>query len=202
MSETWTSRLRIAVLLTYPTQLLDMAGIDLFGMASKEYMSNLPGPMTHMGIDVQIFYIGSAEANGVNEGSEDPPNATLRRLTADAEINAAQSISSASVQPGEVDILMIPGPPPSQKLDEEVLDFVRKHARHGTTILVICTGCFIAAQAGILDKRKASAPRALVPQLRKDFARVQWDDERRFVKDTNMLEGVSEGELWTSGISL
>lgn len=187
------------MLLTYPSQLLDMAGIDLFGMMSKEYMESLPGPMAKMGIDIEISYVGRVKDSVTTDDAADAKDISLCRLTADAKLKAEHSVTSTAVQPGMIDILMIPGPPPSEELSEETLDFVRKHARHGTTILVICTGCYVAAKAGILDNRKSSAPRALVPELRKSFPLVKWDDERRFVKDTIATGGKFKNELWTSG---
>ncbi|KAK3717444.1 hypothetical protein LTR37_005834 [Vermiconidia calcicola] len=234
MPKSSPSGLRIAVLLTFETQVLDMAGIDLFGMLSKEYMENLPGQLSALGLDVQIYYIGKDGSEALPDASKeqpdvkaDPPNPAtipvevtnsttastpvlrqvqaeqtnnnLRGLTAQAYIKAEYSVTSPSVQPGQLDIVMIPGPEPGQQQSKQTLDFVRQHAKYGTTILVVCTGCYVAAQAGILDGRKASAPRALLPQLRKEFSLVKWDDQRRFVKDSSTVSGQSEGELWTSG---
>ncbi len=237
MSKSSPSGLRIAVLLTFGAQMLDMAGIDLLGMLSKEYMENLPGPLSALGLDVQIYYIGKDGNQAFSDTSKEQPhteadspnsatipaevtdsttasrpvpqqeraeqiNNNLRGLTAQAYIKAEYSVTSPSVQPGQLDIVMIPGPPPGQQQSKQTLDFVRRHGKYGTTILVVCTGCYVAAQAGILDGRKASAPRALVPQLRKEFSLVKWDDQRRFVKDSSTVSGQSEGELWTSGTCL
>jgi hypothetical protein len=47
--------LRIAVLLTFEAQMLDLAGIDLFGMISKEYLeAALPNPIVSLGLDVKV----------------------------------------------------------------------------------------------------------------------------------------------------
>jgi hypothetical protein len=50
-----TNQLRIAVLLTFEAQMLDLAGIDLFGMVSKEYLeAALPKPIVSLGLDVKV----------------------------------------------------------------------------------------------------------------------------------------------------
>jgi hypothetical protein len=50
-----TNRLRIAALLTFEAQMLDLAGIDLFGMVSKEYLeAALPKPIVSLGLDVKV----------------------------------------------------------------------------------------------------------------------------------------------------
>ena len=49
------NQLRIAVLLTFEAQMLDLAGIDLFGMVSKEYLlATLPKPIVSLGLDVKV----------------------------------------------------------------------------------------------------------------------------------------------------
>lgn len=51
-------KLRIGVLLTFEAQMLDVSGIDIFGMLDKEYAAFLPGPLSKLGLDVKIYYIG------------------------------------------------------------------------------------------------------------------------------------------------
>ena len=184
--------LRIGVLLTSETQMLDLSGIDLFGMITKEYLeSGLPKPLVDLGLDVKIWYIGQSSGSEENK---------FQNLTAQAAIRTTATLQEDGVQPGSIDILFIPGPDPRQKHEQETLDFVKAHAQHGTTILVVCTGCFIAAEAGILDNRSASGPRALVPNLRKKYTAVRWDDKRRYVKDVVSRDGEAQQELWTSGM--
>lgn len=49
------NQLRIGVLLTSETQMLDLAGIDLFGMASKEYLlATLPKPIVSLGLEMKV----------------------------------------------------------------------------------------------------------------------------------------------------
>lgn len=120
-------------------------------------------------------------------------------LTAQAKIKTTARLQDDTVQPGQIDILFIPGPDPAAEHEQQTLQFVREHAEHGTTILTVCTGCFIAAEAGILNQRSASGPRALVPSLRTKYPAVTWDDKRRFVKDVQTRKSGKSHEIWSSG---
>lgn len=75
---------------------------------------------------------------------------------------------------------------------EEYLDFVRAHFAADTPILSICTGAFIIGYAGIAKEREVTAPRLLVPEMRRRFPEAKWDDSVRVARD---------GNLWTSGKS-
>lgn len=137
---------------------------------------------------MNIHYIGEDEnVNGQ----------AFQSLTAQAKLATNATLKTPNVQPGQLDILMIPGPPPGLKMSAETSHFVQQHAGHGTIILTICTGCFVAAQAGILDGLNASGPRALVPSLRKGYPKVVWDDKHRWVKS---VSNHGKGEIWSSGM--
>lgn len=198
--------LRVAVLLTYEAQMLDLAGIDLFGMMSKEYLATaLPRPISENGLDVKIWYVGK---HVPKQGSSPAPEGTMsgavedgfQSLTAQAKIKTTATLIDPEVQPGQIDVVLIPGPDPAHVHERGTLDFVRTHADHGTTVLVVCTGCYVAAEAGILDGLSASGPRALVPSLRKKYPAVTWDDQRRFVKNVPKKGALARGEVWTSGM--
>ena len=93
------------------------------------------------------------------------------------------TVTDDTIAPGKLSLLMISGPDPWRPIAKDDLEFVKSHGEHGTTVLAICTGTLVAAQSGIVDGRKASGPRALVPDLRKKFPNVQWDIDRRWVRD-------------------
>lgn len=180
MSSPNAKPLRIGVLFSDSVQLLDIAGIDLFGMLSPSYLEvvNLPPQIVELGVPSEIHYIG-------------PSSTSTGRCTANVTINLTDTVSSPPVSPGNLDILMIPGPLPSHIPSDEVKAFVRGHHEAGTTILTICTGCLIAAQAGIFDGKRVSGPRGLISMFRERFPNVkEWNDTQRFVRD---------GNIWSSG---
>jgi transcriptional regulator GlxA family with amidase domain len=125
-----------------------------------------------------------------------PESGTHIELTAKVILKISKTTKDKEVQPGMLDILLVPGPNPATIFDAEVLDFVNGHAAwrgndgRSTDILSVCTGCIILGQSGILKGKKASGPRGLVPKLRKDFPDTTWVDDKRWVK---------EGSIWTSG---
>ena len=59
-------------------------------------------------------------------------------------------------------------------------------------MLSVCTAAFIVGYAGIVEGRRATAPRLLVPEMRRRFPGAEWDDRVRVVRD---------GNLWTCGMS-
>jgi transcriptional regulator GlxA family with amidase domain len=170
---------RIGVLLIGTVQMLDLSPIDLFGMLNKEYLEacRLPAPLVALAVPVEIVYISESGA-GIND------------LTASAGLRVSADLNDKCCAPGNLDILMVPGPDPSTKPSDAVTRFMRGHVEGGATILTICTGVFMAGYAEILDGNRATGPRALLPELRKKFPRVTWES-RRWTHD---------GKIWTSGI--
>ncbi|KAK0119028.1 hypothetical protein ONS96_012097 [Cadophora gregata f. sp. sojae] len=179
-------KLRIGVFVPVGAQLLDLSPIDLFAMLSPKYLTacTLPAPLVNLGTRSVIHYIALPQTGAHVE------------LTANAFLKVSKTIKDAEVQPGLLDIILIPGPDPSSVFEEDILDFVRAHAGwkgidgEYVDMLCICTGIYMLGQSGILRGKSASGPRALVPALKKKFPDVKWVDEKRWVTD---------GNIWTSG---
>jgi transcriptional regulator GlxA family with amidase domain len=175
--------LRVGVLLVPPVQLLDAAPIDAFGMLTPEYLEacGLPGPLTKLAIPVSIHYIAASGPG------------TYASMTASASLPVTDSLSSPAVQPGRLDILLIPGPDPNVVPDDDVLSFLRAHKEaNQTDFLVICTGSFLAGYAGLLDGKRVTGPRGLLGRLKDKFPRAKFV-ERRWERDDR---------VWTSGMLL
>ncbi|RDL34533.1 PfpI endopeptidase-like protein [Venustampulla echinocandica] len=181
-----TKQLRIGVFIPASVQLLDLSGIDLFDMITPEYLKlcGLPPPLISLGVPSTIHYISVPEKGSHVE------------LTAKVVLQVSRTIDDPDVQPGMLDIVLVPGPEPGTIFETKVLEYLRGHAEwkgengQTTDILSVCTGCSMLGQAGILKGKHASGPRALVPRLRKEFPETSWDDSKRWVQD---------GNVWTSG---
>jgi len=177
--------LRIGVLLVDTVQFLDAAPIDLFGMLSKSYLKShsFPSSVSSLGLDpVTILYISP---------SDDDP--CLAGLTADAALRVTRSLTSSDCAPGKLDILIIPGPRPSFQISNDIKAFVQGHAAvEKTIVMTICTGIFVAAQAGILHGKTATGTGAFLPELKEKYKDVNWV-RRRWAVD---------GNFWSSGRSL
>jgi transcriptional regulator GlxA family with amidase domain len=183
---TVTKPIQIGVFIPNGCQLLDMSSIDLFGMLEPKYLAvcKLPASLIALGVPSEIHYISTLETGNHVE------------LTASAFIRVSKTTKDPEVQPGMLDILLVPGPDPSLIFGEDVLDFLRGHVEwkgidgKQTDILSVCTGCLLLAQAGVLQGKKASGPRLLVPMLQKQFPGATWIDDKRWVND---------GNIWMSG---
>lgn len=177
-------RLNVGVLLLPEgAQLLDLSPVDLFSMLSRSYLTacQLPAPITALGLpQINISYISEPEVSTIE-------------LTAQLHMSVTCDLNSSAVAPGQLDVLLIPGPDPSLVPSDAVKEFVRAHAAvERTEILTVCTGIFVAASAGILREKKVTAPRALLPKLRKQFPDTEWLEKR----------WVTDGKVWCSGKAL
>lgn len=174
-----TSPVRIGVLLLSPVQLLDVSPIDLFGMLTKEYLTacRLPQPLINGAIPIEITYIAEKLTGSVAE------------CTSSAGLRVNASLDDAGSAPGRLDILLVPGPDPATIYSEDVKRFLKAHAENKTAVMSVCTGIFPMACAGVVKGKKATGPRALLPELWRKFPETQWED-RRWVHD---------GNVWTSG---
>ena len=76
--------------------------------------------------------------------------------------------------------------------NEAELAFIRKTFESCKYFLCICGGMMAPLQAGILHGRRATAPRMMLQQLKKDVPDVDWT-EKRWEHD---------GKLWISGALL
>lgn len=171
--------IRIGVLLVGPVQLLDVSPVDLFGMLTTEYLTacRLPKPLVDGALQIESTYISEAGAGKIAE------------CTANAGLRVNADLKDVKSAPGRLNILVVPGPDPAMVPSESCKSFIRTHAEKKTIILSVCTGIFPIAHAGVVEGKRATGPRALLPELRKLFPGTTWED-RRWVND---------GSVWTSG---
>ncbi|KAF2008094.1 class I glutamine amidotransferase-like protein [Amniculicola lignicola CBS 123094] len=174
--------LHIGVLIVPPIQLLDLSPIDLFAMATQDYFRacNFPAPLIAIALPTALFKISYIALSGPNTFAPSTPSLDLK-ITA--------GLNDESVQPGKLDILLIPGPPPGLRPEDEVLEFVRGHVGAGVDLLTVCTGVFVAGFAGVLEGKRATGTRGVMDVLGKTFPGVKWVD-RRYTND---------GRIWTAG---
>jgi len=177
--------LNIGVLLVDTVELLDAAPVDLFGVLSVSYLKsrNLPDSITSLAPSVTILYISQ------NHRDHPPGNVQVQPCTAGAALRINRSLASHDVAPGKLDILVIPGPEPWVQITPEVKTFVQGHAaKTHTTIMSVCVGVYVAAQAGILDGKNVTGTGGYLPDLEKKF-KANWVKRR----------WMSDGNIWTSG---
>ncbi len=182
-----THEVKIGVLLNGFVQFLDTACVDIFSTGSKEYLTYIVGK--HVGDlapSVTINYI--APRDTVTANTVD----AIEVLSASVKILCTHGLKDAGVQPGELDILLIPGPDPRINFSETLLGFVRGHFNEPKTdVISICAGIVVCGLAGIIDGKEACGPRAMQPLLREKFPKVKFvGDEYRWKQD---------GKFWSGG---
>ena len=170
---------RIAVLLVPPVQFLDVSPVDLFDMLDPATLSayQLSAPLANGGQPCTISYVAEAGAGEVVD------------ISARAALRVTNGLLDKEVAPGSVDILYIPGPDPAAVPSEKVKTFIRDHVSAGVTLLTVCTGVYVAGHAGVLDGKRATGPRPLIPALKELFPMATWVDER----------WAKNEKLWCSG---
>lgn len=92
--------------------------------------------------------------------------------------------------PGLADTWMITGTlTPLTPPGDEVLASVRGFVDGARRIAGLCTGCFVLAQAGVLDNRRATTHWAYAKKLRALHPKIEVEEDRIFIVD---------GQIWTS----
>lgn len=183
-----SEELKIGVLLTDPVQLLDLAPVDLFSMATPEYLEilKIPPPIVSQAKPCKIYYIGKKSSAASSQTQK-----AVQEVTATSGVCLSHTTTDEEVSPGNLDVLFLPGPDPNIEPDDEVNAFLQAHNKQKTSILVVCTAAFVAAYSGIYDNRHVTGPRFLIPNLRKLFPKAEWDGTVRWTQDEH---------IWTGGI--
>lgn len=174
---------RIGVLIVPVIQFLDAGPVDLFAMLTQSYFAanRLPPDVVAQAIPDDLLEITYISQTGANSTSP---------TTARLGIHIDVGLDDPKVAAGNLDILIVPGPPPGLRPDESVLQFVRGHVAAGTELFTICSGVFVAAYAGVLDGKRATGTRGVMDMLKRDFPQVNWV-EKRYTND---------GKIYTSGM--
>lgn len=155
---------------------------------SKSYLEpfahNLPDPtVVTSAPDVKISYIGAR------------PAGDQVTLTANLTMRLTHHFADAEVRPGQLDVVLVPGPDPKEPWDPAALAWLAAQlASEGTDVLSVCTGIYICGEAGLLKGRTACGPQFMQADIKARFEGVELvGGERRWVRD---------GNFWSSGESL
>jgi transcriptional regulator GlxA family with amidase domain len=92
---------------------------------------------------------------------------------------------------GRIDTLVIPGGDRAQsaRADDALMAWVTAAAPRCRRVATVCTGAFIAAQAGLLDGRRVTTHWASADRLAAEFPSVRVDPDPIYIQD---------GKYWTS----
>jgi putative intracellular protease/amidase len=86
------------------------------------------------------------------------------------------------------DLVVLPYIPAARdEANRPVLSWLRQHVTPDTTLLTICGGSWVAADAGLLDSRTATTHRNLFATLDRQHPDVRWVQGERWVEDGNVI---------------
>ena len=94
--------------------------------------------------------------------------------------------------PGErIDTLVLPGGDGAQvaRYDDALIAWITTQARRSRRVATVCTGTFLAAQAGLLHGRRVTTHWARAAQLAREFPNIDVDPDPIYIRD---------GKYWTS----
>lgn len=90
----------------------------------------------------------------------------------------------------ELDILFVGGDSPrSTNLPPKLQDLIRRHAASGKLLFTTCTGAAVVAATGILDGRRATVNYLEMNWLKKEYPKVKWTREKKWIIDGNIWTG-------------
>jgi len=97
-----------------------------------------------------------------------------------------------------VDTLLLPGGSGARgdRRDPRLIDWIKAAAPHARRVVSVCTGAFLAAQAGLLDGCRATTHWAYADKLAREFPAVVVDPDPIFIRSSPTMwtaAGVSAG---------
>jgi transcriptional regulator GlxA family with amidase domain len=111
-------------------------------------------------------------------------------------VSSGTGLTFATVElpdPSEpIDTLVLPGGHGvhAARKDARIIDWIAAAAPHARRVVTVCTGAFLAAQAGLLDGCRATTHWAFTEQLAREFPAVEVDPDPIFV--------CSSASVWTA----
>lgn len=130
------------------------------------------------------FELANAEAGETHYAVE-----TVSHGGGPVRSSAGVQVETAAIGRRAYDTLLIAGPTVVAPAEPELLAALRRAAPRARRTACLCTGAFVAAEAGLLDGRRVTTHWALGQQLRKQHPAILLDDDKIFVND---------GPVWTS----
>jgi transcriptional regulator GlxA family with amidase domain len=93
------------------------------------------------------------------------------------------------------DVLLVPGGEGTRPADPDLVAWLRTHGPRARTLVSVCTGAFLLAEAGLLDRRRVTTHWAYCGTLAARFPEITVDPEPIFVTDGHVTTsaGVTAG---------
>jgi transcriptional regulator GlxA family with amidase domain len=145
-----------------------------------------------------------AGANRWQSGrAHDPDGPAYRIRTASLGGSAVRTSSGLRLTPDEgladdghgPDVLIVPGGEGTRAADPGLVAWLRTHGPRARRLVSVCTGAFLLAEAGLLDRRRVTTHWAYCATLAARFPEVTVDPDPIFVTDGHVTTsaGVTAG---------
>jgi transcriptional regulator GlxA family with amidase domain len=101
-------------------------------------------------------------------------------------------VAEAMPEPRDIDTLLLPGGAgvDAARKDPATMAWIRRAAANSCRVVSVCTGSFLAAQAGLLDGCRATTHWAFADRMAREFPAVTVDREPIFLR--------SSATVWTA----
>lgn len=95
-------------------------------------------------------------------------------------------VAEAMPEPCDIDTVVLPGGAgvDAARSDPATMAWINQAAAHARRVVSVCTGAFLAAQAGLLDGHRATTHWAFADQMAREFPSITVDSDRIFVRST------------------
>lgn len=108
--------------------------------------------------------------------TEDPSWPLATNGTAPTTIGVEQDLSALE----GADLVVVPATG-ARVFSRELLRTIRQAHDRGATLLTVCSGIYVLAEAGLLDGRTATSHWRYADELAESFPRVRWEPDKLFV---------------------
>ncbi|OAK95857.1 hypothetical protein IQ06DRAFT_231304 [Phaeosphaeriaceae sp. SRC1lsM3a] len=155
-------KIGVVILSQHPTHVLDLAALDLLAMVGRNRMSGLSASTAAMDEAVDEIDVRYVTASG--EGSFP--------ITSGGRMPCTNSFENSP----QFDILLIPGSFSTGPLPPSAILFLTTQCSNPNFIAImsLVSGILHLAQTSVLQKRRAAAPRSLLPALKARFLETFW----------------------------
>jgi len=141
------------------------------------------------------FEFGLAcEAFGLDRTDDDIPRFDFRLVTPDPGLVQSNLGFSVTVEndlafADEADLVVLTPIPRRSwgRIDDRVLELVRRVADRGAWLLSVCSGSFALAAAGVLDGRRATTHWMYADTMASMYPRIQVDPDVLYVQDGRII---------------
>jgi transcriptional regulator GlxA family with amidase domain len=151
---------------------------------------------------LEVFTGANRWESGRNGSPGSPDGPAYRIRTASLGGAPVRTSSGLRLAPDEAlndgvapDVLIVPGGEGTRPADPDLVAWLRTHGRRASTLVSVCTGAFLLAEAGLLDRRRVTTHWAYCATLAARFPAITVDPDPIFVTDGNVITsaGVTAG---------